>query len=210
MRVAALPAFVRANLILLLAGLILGAGVGVSVERMGGRDYSAQATVMPSIYGGAEDGGGLMALTFEKRRLEEYAAVARTSSFLALAISNFGLKINPLELAKRMSVTSVKDSSLITIVVRSDSPKAATTEADALAEQLAQVIPEREQLLPMRATVIDHVPAGAPINKPGTMTSMIQYALVGLVLGLAVSLMRSYTPVAVSRSRRRVRREVAA
>ncbi|MGZ8176974.1 YveK family protein [Williamsia sp. SKLECPSW1] len=175
--------------VLLLAGIVVGASLGWYVSHDSTRYYTATATVLPAVGGGSSDPGGFAQSVFIQSRVPEYAAFGTTDSFLDRVISTDKLPLSRDQLGDNLSVTAPKKTALIEVSVRATTPEAAVTFTNATAGVLAQVIPERENLLPVRVTVVDSAMApSAPDGKrPAEVIAM--YGILGLIGAFALSLL---------------------
>lgn len=191
MAVSQVGAFLRANVAILVLGLLVGLVVGWVTASFTTAQYSATARILPAVGGGSNDPGGFSQTTFMQSRIPEYVAFGSTDSFLERVISENRLGMRRGDLERELDLSSPKESSLIDVTVRSPSARAAADRANATAGVLAVVIPEREQLLPVHVTVIEtaQVPS-APSGATRTAT-MAMYGIIGLTGGFMVSLLRS-------------------
>jgi capsular polysaccharide biosynthesis protein len=125
---------------------------------------------------------------FELARIPEYASFAQTKSFLQRVVEAHRLGISSEQLSESLSVSSPKDTALIRIAVKSSSSAAAADRANAVAEELARTIPEREELLPVRATVAeDAFPATLP-KRPLPTREIAEFAVIGATVGVALAI----------------------
>lgn len=192
MTVDELVAVARRYILVLLAGLAIGAGLGITASTLTRPTYIATAKVMAVLADGTTDpldprySGGLASTSFIKSRIVEYTTFASTESFLRRVIETNHLPVKPGELARDMTMTSPKDSSIIMITVRSGSPVTAADVANATANVLARVIPEREPRLPMRATVAEGAVVPRLPAEPQRRRIILQCSALGFIFAAVV------------------------
>lgn len=190
MRLNAVGAFVRSGLLVIIATTLIGVAIGVLVGHSTATRYSASATVMTSISQTQVDAGGYKAVAYLMSRVPEYARIADSEGFLRFAIQSNGLAIPERELADAMAVTSPKDSGLVVISVRSSTPQTAIEQVNALAKALTTVIPEREDQIPVRATVVDQAALNSVSSDAMGISENIMYGVAGATLGFVFAAMR--------------------
>lgn len=189
-RLNAVGAFVRSGLLVIIATTLIGVAIGVLVGHSTATRYSASATVMTSISQTQVDAGGYKAVAYLMSRVPEYARIADSEGFLRFAIQSNGLAIPERELADAMAVTSPKDSGLVVISVRSSTPQTAIEQVNALAKALTTVIPEREDQIPVRATVVDQAALNSVSSDAMGISENIMYGVAGATLGFVFAAMR--------------------
>ena len=190
MRLNAVGAFVRSGLLVIIATTLIGVAIGVLVGHSTATRYSASATVMTSISQTQVDAGGYKAVAYLMSRVPEYARIADSEGFLRFAIQSNGLAIPERELADAMAVTSPKDSGLVVISVRSSTPQTAIEQVNTLAKALTTVIPEREDQIPVRATVVDQAALNSVSSDAMGISENIMYGVAGATLGFVFTAIR--------------------
>ena len=177
-----------------LIAMMAGVGSGMAVALSTSPVYSATARVVPIVADGTANpadpqlSGGLASGSFVDSRILEYATFATTQSFLQRVVDTNRLPVDAVELRKSLTMSSPKQSAIITITVKSGSAVLAADMANATARVLTEVIPEREVLLPMRATVAETaVVPGAPIE-PQLRRLILQCSLLGLIFGFVAAI----------------------
>lgn len=189
-RLNAVGAFVRSGLLVIIATTLIGVAIGVLVGHSTATRYSASATVMTSISQTQVDAGGYKAVAYLMSRVPEYARIADSEGFLRFAIQSNGLAIPERELADAMAVTSPKDSGLVVISVRSSTPQTAIEQVNTLAKALTTVIPEREDQIPVRATVVDQAALNSVSSDAMGISENIMYGVAGATLGFVFTAIR--------------------
>jgi capsular exopolysaccharide synthesis family protein len=172
---------------------ILGAGL---VSVLATPQYESRARVFvssPGDTGNTED--RYVSTLFVQARVKSYSNMATSRDLMQRVILRMGLKMGPTELASRVT-SSVEDGTvLIDIVVDDPGSDQAQRIAQTVTEELADFIdrletPRGESRSLVKATVVDS--ASAPGNPvfPKTRVNMAIAALLGLVVGLGVALLR--------------------
>ncbi|MGJ0117902.1 YveK family protein [Williamsia sp. MIQD14] len=184
-----LASFLRTRSAILVIGLLIGFATGWYVADTSTRYYTATATVLPAVGGGSTDTGGFAQTVFMQTRVPEYVAFGTTDSFLERVISTYRLPIDRDRLADNLTLSAPADSALIETSVRATDPAAAVTMANATADVLATVIPERENLLPVRVTVVDAAMPPAGPDGIGAGAVIALYGFLGVVGAVLVSLL---------------------
>jgi capsular polysaccharide biosynthesis protein len=173
----------------LLAALMVGVGSGIVVTLLTRPIYIATAKVVPVLADGNANpiaprfSGGLAPGSFVDSRILEYATFATTQSFLQRVVDTNRLPIGADELRKSLTMSSPKQSAIITITVKSGSAVLAADMANATARVLTQVIPEREVLLPMSATVAEGAVVPRAPAEPQMRRVVLQCSVLGLIFG---------------------------
>ncbi|GAA3700045.1 YveK family protein [Gordonia hankookensis] len=188
-----IPGFLRANLWLLLFGAAIGTVFGGVASSLTASTFESTATVMTSADSGPLDQGALGRVQFLDSRVDEYAALAVTDSFVQRVVTMNNLRVSAGDLSDRLYVGSPRGTGLLDLTVRASSPVVAADQANAVARELTKVIPERENLLPVRATVVATAPVpSAPFNN-SPLLYLVRYAVAGLTVALGAALWRSYS-----------------
>ncbi|UOX99763.1 YveK family protein [Blastococcus sp. PRF04-17] len=154
------------------------------------RTYEATARVFvsasPSISNSAQ---------YVNQRAKSYPAVAASQAVLGPVIERLGLDETVTELRGRVSAENPPDTSQVQVTTSSGDPEEAAAIANAVAEQLADVVEELETPQsgnrPVTLTVND--PATVPV-RPVSPVALFVLALglvAGLFVGLAAAIVRS-------------------
>ena len=133
-------AIVRAWLPLLVASVVLAAGVAFAVSSQLPKSYEAKATLIvgQSLSAVSPDYNQILV---SQRLSATYAAVAKTRPTLGSVIQRLGLGVTSDELAQRIRVDAPLDSTLLTITAQDADPSRAAAIANALAQQLIAASP---------------------------------------------------------------------
>lgn len=186
----------RRHWILLVASVLAGILAGGAASVLVRPTYTAETQLFVAI----QSSGTVQELqqgnTFSQARVQSYAKTVTTPVVLQPVIDTLGLSITTDELAESIEATTDLNTVLIGISVSDRSPVQAAATAQAIAASLIDAVDELERpknggASPVSLSVI--APATAPLapSAPDTRLNLIMGLLVGLVLGIAGSLLRS-------------------
>jgi capsular polysaccharide biosynthesis protein len=178
---------------LVLAASVVAASLGFVAAATAAPTYSASARVLvvllqvktPTAETGMRE--SLAAEEFVRSRIIEYTSFASTEAYLQRVIETHKLPTTRDELEQDLSMSSPKDTAVIAVTMRSSSPVLAADAANAAAEELAQVLSEREALIPFRAVVAER--AGVPRIpvSPDLWRTVVHSAVLGFIFGSMVA-----------------------
>ena len=164
--------------------------VGGSFAYFSDPEYTATASIVTSADGGLRDGGGMREAQLMDSRIAEYAAIAEASTFLDRMVTSHGLTMSGPELGRVLTVSSPKSTSLILLSTTGSTRELASYRANAVANELARVIPVREDPIPVRVTVAGRaMPEYATPAKSGLLVT-VQWLVVGMTFGFCLVMLR--------------------
>jgi capsular polysaccharide biosynthesis protein len=174
---------------LVTAATVAAATIGFTVATLATATYVASAQVVAVVVGTEDPTNetgmteGLAAEQFSRSRIPEYTSFADTETFLQRVVDDRQLPITRDQLSRSLLMSSPRNTAIITVTVRSDSPVLAADVANASAEELAQVVRERDAQLPIRSVVADR--ATVPVSRatPQLWRTVAQSAVLGLIFG---------------------------
>jgi capsular polysaccharide biosynthesis protein len=169
---------------------VAGVLLALLVLQMTPRTYEATARVFvsasPSISNSAQ---------YVNQRAKSYPAVASSQAVLGPVIERLGLDDTITDLRGRVEADNPPDTSQVQITTSSRDPEEAAAIANAVAEQLAEVVEELETPQsgnrPVTLTVSD--PATVPVRpvSPVALYILALGVVAGLFVGLAAAIVRS-------------------
>lgn len=137
------------------------------------------------------------ASVFASGRVASYAALATSGEVLQRVIKDQGLNLTPGELAPKITATVPTNTVLIDITAQDPDPRAAESiahgEATALASYLAEVetpAGKGSNTTPVHATVTDDASFNPTPVLPHSSLNLAVAGLLGLLLGVALALLR--------------------
>lgn len=152
-----------------------------------------------SLFFSLESGGNANDLnqgaTFTRDQMSSYATLATTPAVLGPVIDDLDLDVDVRSLADQVSATATDETVILDIAVSDTSPRRAAQIADAVADQLTDVVadlsPQNDQGDPsVRSTVV--TPANTPrfASSPNTRLNVATGLVAGLLLGVLLALVR--------------------
>lgn len=176
------------------AATVLGVVLAAGLLQLSTPKYEARAQVFV-----ASSSTGTSQIVGQ--RVKSYPDVASTRAVLGPVISRLELDAPFAEVRRQVSASNPVDTSQIVITASSSSPQQAASLANAVAEEFTQVVEELESTdagpSPVSLTVTD--PATEPASPSGPATTYVLALgfVVGLLLGLALAIVRSRTSTAL-------------
>lgn len=158
--------------------------------------YTASSSIFLSVEGGGSAGELSQGASYAERQVQSYVNVATTSMVLQPVIDELGLDVTPIQLAKRMTVSSPTATSVIDIAVNDGDPELATKIANGVAASLQQAVVELTPDGPdgtgmVAASVIDPAVVPSTPTSPRPANNLALGALLGMLLGFGQALLRS-------------------
>ncbi|WP_082521216.1 polysaccharide biosynthesis tyrosine autokinase [Rhodococcus sp. Leaf278] len=157
--------------------------------------YQACARLFVTTEGGSSVGEAYQNNLFSQERVTSYAGLATSTQVAQRAINQLQLDMSPDELRSRVTATPIDKTVLLDLCATDADPAVAQVLTNAVAGQLTQLVQELETSQrggspAAGATIVDQgdVPA-APIGM-GLTTVLGLGAAIGLVVGLALALLR--------------------
>lgn len=140
--------------------------------------------------------------TFTQRQVTTYADVATTPYVLDPVIDELALDLRAGQLAQQITVQAPANTALLEIAVTDADPDQALSIAQGVSEQLVlsvealdQVDPETAS--PVKATVITPANVGADPVTPQPLRNLALAAVLGLLLGVGLALLRDLLDTSV-------------
>lgn len=181
-----------------LAATLIGILTAALVASILPRSYEARAQVFVSVQGQSTD-QMLQGSSFSQQRVKSYAETLLTPLVLDPVVEDLGLSTTAKELAeKHLTATVPLDTVLIDLTVEDDDPQRAADIANAVVDEFARVVPGLEGPVsdsssPVQVTVLQRgIPSDDPAS-PQVRMLLAAGALVGLLGGLALVLLREMT-----------------
>lgn len=175
--------------------LIVCLAVGIGLVLATPKKYQATAQVFVSTATASDPQQLAQGNTFAEARVQSYTDVATSPSVTSQVIKDLGLSMTNAQLAGEVSADAPVNKVLINLHVTDRSPGRAATVANDLARVFSSVVQELEQTNPATASPIKltvtqpaNVPTG-PVS-PRVTLDMALAAVMGLVLGIGLALLR--------------------
>lgn len=196
------PAFVRVlrrQIVLIIAGLLIGVSTGALIAMLTPQRFEADAEVMVTVQvaDSATPADRALATGYARQVVETYRALLTSSLVLQPVVGDLGLSTTPAGLASSISASVAPNSAIITVSVSDSNPGQAARIANAVTESFSTVITDtlekREEEAPHSVRIVTlqlaQVPT-APVA-PNLQLSLIVGALLGLAAGIGAALLRA-------------------
>ncbi|WP_236006669.1 YveK family protein [Clavibacter zhangzhiyongii] len=186
----------RRSWVLILLVLLLGVGAAAGYSLVQTPEYRASAKVFVSTQSAGTVQDLSQGSSFTQQAVKSYADVVSTPLVLEPVIARLGLDATADSLAPRVTATAAVDTVIIEIAVQDEQAESAAAIANAVAGSFTDVVAE---LTPVDSngqpqvkitTLKEARIPGAPVS-PRVPLNLALGGLVGLALGIAVSVLRS-------------------
>ena len=164
------------------------------------RQYEARSELFVS-WSASDSSELLQGSNFTQQRVKSYARAIVSPLVLEPVVEELGLGGTADDLSRRVSTEIPLDTVLIELSVRDDDPRRAVATAEAITSTFVDVVPELEQAAgsanPVTVTVLrDGTVSDGPVS-PDVLLVVGGAVALGLVLGLALAVLRELTDVSV-------------
>ncbi|MFD2339676.1 polysaccharide biosynthesis tyrosine autokinase [Clavibacter tessellarius] len=186
----------RRSWILILLALLLGVGAAAGYSLVQTPEYRASAKVFVSTQSAGTVSDLSQGNSFTQQAVKSYADVVSTPVVLEPVIAQLGLDETAESLAPRVSASAAADTVIIEIAAQDEQAETAAVIANAVAKSfsdvVAQLVPEDTGGQPqVKITTLQEARIPASPVSPRVPLNLALGALVGLALGIAVSVLRS-------------------
>lgn len=174
---------------------LLGLGSAVALSLVQTPLFRAEASVFVSVSGSASATDLSQGSAFSSARVASYAELATAPRVLEAAAASVGLDATVDELRSAVQARPSGDTVILTIAATLPDPKTAAALADAVADQLTDVVGDIERTDEDGAALVhvsvyqDAIVPDAPVS-PRVPVNVAIGLLVGLGLGIGVALLR--------------------
>ena len=165
--------------------------------------YESKAGIFISTDTTGSSVDALNASLFTTQRVQSYAHLATSRELMQRVISQLDLDLTPAQLAAKISTTVVTDTVIIEVTVTDPDAAVAQRIAKAESEGLTSYLAELETPLsksdsPTKATVVDPASYNADQVSPRPMLNLLLAAVIGLMVGFGVAVVRELLDNTVS------------
>ncbi|WP_188490038.1 Wzz/FepE/Etk N-terminal domain-containing protein [Williamsia phyllosphaerae] len=191
---------------------IVGAGAGYLSSLIATPKYASTAQLFVTTQSGTSVGDAYQNNLFSQERVVSYAALATSQQVAARAIDQLKSTISPDDLRSKITATPVTSTVLLNITATDSDPVAAQTYANAVSDQLVQLVSELETSRrggtpAAGAVLVDDADYPSGASGLGLVTRIGLGLVGGLVLGVIVAILAALLD---TRFRRRERVEEVA
>jgi capsular exopolysaccharide synthesis family protein len=188
-----LRAFRRFWWLVLLATLV-GAGVGYATTFMTTPQYESTARLFVTTQSGTSVGDAYQNNLFSQERVVSYAGLATSEQVSARAVDQLKMPITADELRSKITATPVPKTVLLDVTVSDTDPAKAQTYANAVADQLVQLVSELETSRrggtpAAGAILLDDANYPTSVSGLSLLTRVGLGAVGGLVVGLLLAVL---------------------
>jgi len=193
-----LLATLRRNALLIVAATLVAALAGLGLSRLVVPRYESSAQLFVSTANTPDSSGGLYSGgLYSQQRMASYAQLAKTQQLAQKVVDATKLPITAEQLVGETTVLPASDTVVLTLVVNDASPEMARDLANGLADQLAKLVAELEtpagSTAPfVQATVVQKALLPSVPVSPRTKRNVAFAGLLGLVIGVALALLRAH------------------
>lgn len=160
--------------------------------------YSSNARVFIAVdASGGDASTGVTSIYFATQRVQSYSDLATSRELMQQVISAANLNLTPPQLASKISSEVGTGTVIIKLTVTDEDPAEAQKIAKAESEQFTSYIKGLETA-PVNATIVDPASYSAIKVSPKTALNLIIAAVLGLVLGAGMALLRDLLDNTVS------------
>jgi capsular exopolysaccharide synthesis family protein len=157
--------------------------------------YESESRIYVSTEVSGDSTTAVGANTLAIQRVQSYAQLATSREVMQKVISKLNLNLAPAALKQKITSSVAELTAIIVVKVRDDSAESAQAIAKAESEVLAQYLAEIETPFgksgsPIKATIVDPASYNANQVSPQPVLNLTVAALIGLVLGIGVAIVR--------------------
>ncbi|WP_292834278.1 polysaccharide biosynthesis tyrosine autokinase [Microbacterium sp.] len=199
----------RKSWLIIVAAALVGVAAAAAYSLTRTPLYSAESQVFVSTQGGGTIGELQQGSTFTQARVTTYTNLVTTPIVMAPAIEELNLDMTPSELAEQVTASSALNTTIIAIQVTDADPVLAADIANALSRSLTKTVeqiemPTGSDVSPVRLTSVKDAQTGTAPVSPNVPLNLALGALIGLALGIGISVLRE-----VLDTRVRTQRDIA-
>lgn len=185
----------RKGWILIVTLTLIGVAIGAAYSITRTPEYQATSKVFVSVQSGSTVSDLNQGGNFLQNQVKSYADAITTPVVLQPVIASLGLDTDPESLAKRITASAPLDTVIVEITATDANPRQAAEIANAVASSFQNTVSNlvqstAEGVTPVKVTLLQQalIP-GAPFS-PNVPLNIVLGGAIGLVLGLAISVLR--------------------
>ncbi|MBN1091281.1 polysaccharide biosynthesis tyrosine autokinase [Blastococcus sp. TML/M2B] len=183
---------------LVLAGVLAGLVVAGLLSWTAEKTYTSSTQLWAKAAGPTASSDAYEGNLFTQERINSYPQVLTSPDLTSKVVDELGLDETPEELAGRISVAVLPESIVLDVRVTDSTPQGAQAIARSLGEQFKQRVAELETPAGATASTVEVTTIKAPTFEPDPagpdlVGNLWRGAALGLLLGLALAVVRSRT-----------------
>jgi succinoglycan biosynthesis transport protein ExoP len=187
------------NWILIVACTLFGLAAGAGTSIASTPKYESTTQLYVSVQSGSASVTNdlVQGTTFARQAVTSYVSVADSERVLAPVIKQLKLSLTPQQLAAKVTATSPLNTVLIEITATDTSPVMAARIANAVGENLADVVvnvlekPTGDTASPVKIETVQPAATPTRASSPNVPLNLALGLLIGLAIGIAVSVLRT-------------------
>ncbi len=186
-------AAIRKFWIVIVGSAVLGGVVGYGVSATTTPQYQSTATLYFAMNQGTTGSDLNQGSTYTQSQMLSFAQLATSSLVLGEVIQNLDLPSTPKELARNIAITIPQDTAILSVQVTSTDPERAADIANAISEELTEVVQDVVAKGPdgvtatISASVIDEAVVPQFQALPNKTKDAGLAAVLGLVVGVLIA-----------------------
>ncbi len=178
------------------AGLLVGLATALLVSLVQTPVYTSYIQFFVSTRGGSTTSDAFQGSQFSQERVTSYAQLVAGDELADRVVERLDLDRAPSEVSGGVSASAVADTVLIDVTVTDPSPEMAQRIADAIGQEFPSYVDELEtpddgSVSPITVTVTAQPQVPGSPTSPQTARNAVLGALVGLLVGAALAVLRS-------------------
>ncbi|MEF2977459.1 polysaccharide biosynthesis tyrosine autokinase [Subtercola sp. YIM 133946] len=186
----------RKGWIVIVTLVLVGIAVGSVVSILSTPRYEASSKVFVSVSSAGTVAELTQGSNFAQNQVKSFADVVTTPVVLQPVIDQLKLSTTSDQLASRVSVTTSTGTVVVDIAVSDDTAEGAADIANAIAASFATTVSnlvpaDSTGVSPVKITVLQQALVPAAPYAPNTKLNLLIGGIIGLLLGVAISVLRS-------------------
>lgn len=179
-----------------LIGLLVGAASGLVLSLLQTPKYTSQTQLFVSVSGTESTSEAFQGSQFSQERVSSYARLVAGEELAGRVVDRLGLEEAPVTISDQIAATVVTDTVLIDVTVTDPSAERAQLIADAVGDEFTSFVTELESTegggaSPVQVRVTDEPEVAETPSSPQPSRNVALGALVGLLLGTGLAILRA-------------------
>ncbi len=187
---------VRSGWWLLVAAVLLALAAAGALTWMATPLYASSTQLFVSTSSSTDTSTAYQGNLFSQQRVTSYAQLLTGEQLAARVVEELGLDLTPAEVAAKVTATAVPETVILDVRVTDASPQRAQDIATSLGRQFTQQVldletPEEGTASTVKVTIVEAADLNEAPVSPDAVRNLALGAVLGLLLGLGLALLRS-------------------